>query len=198
VVEIDLGSGFACARTGSGEIWCWGRNVSGELGRGASGNTRVPQQVSGGHVFTALTAGVHSTCGLEANGSAWCWGEALAGVGGVFGESRNVPSAVIGAPPFVQLSVGRDFFCGRTAAGAVLCWGGGNNGELGTGNTGSSNTPVSVSGGLTFSDIQSGAVHSCGRSADRIWCWGGNTSGELGVGPGVSGSTVPMQVVGTP
>lgn len=197
VVEIDVGESFSCARTGSGEVWCWGRDVSGELGRGAAGNNRVPQQVSGGHVFADLTVGVHRTCGLKADGSAWCWGEALAGVGGVFGESRNVPSQVVGAPPFVQLSIGRDFACGRTAAGAAWCWGGGNNGELGTGNTGSTNVPVAVSGGLIFSDLQSGIIHSCGRSGSQIWCWGANASFQLGVGPGVTGSTVPVQVVGT-
>ncbi|HJL20400.1 MAG TPA: hypothetical protein RMH99_32330 [Sandaracinaceae bacterium LLY-WYZ-13_1] len=35
--RVTLGDGFACALTSAGEVLCWGANLRGQLGRGASG-----------------------------------------------------------------------------------------------------------------------------------------------------------------
>jgi len=43
--------------------------------------------------------------------------------------------------------------------------------------------PVAVSGGLTFSVVAAGALHTCGVvSAGAATCWGANDEGQLGNG----------------
>lgn len=34
VVDLALGAFHACARRNDGSVWCWGSNLSGQLGRG--------------------------------------------------------------------------------------------------------------------------------------------------------------------
>ena len=46
-------------------------------------------------------------------------------------------------------------------------------GQLGTGNTASSTSPVAVTGGNTFVAIAAGAYTSCGlKASGSAWCWG--------------------------
>ena len=43
-------------------------------------------------------------------------------------------------------------------------------------------TPMPVSGGLAFTRISSGSMHTCGvtRIVGRVYCWGSNAAGRLG------------------
>ena len=65
-----------CGVDTAGTAWCWGDNFWGSLGGGkvdqASGYS--PVAVTGGHMFTTLTAGGTHSCGVDTTGKAWCWG----------------------------------------------------------------------------------------------------------------------------
>ncbi len=64
---------------------------------------------------------------------------------------------------------------------APRCWGFGSFGQLGAGPTGSSTTPVAVSGLSGTTAIAAGATTSCARKSDgTATCWGSNTFGQLG------------------
>lgn len=79
--QISSGAGYhACALDPDGRAWCWGSNRDGQLGNGhaAEGRTSAPVAVSGGHQFTAISAGEAHTCALDRSGAAWCWGEGQA------------------------------------------------------------------------------------------------------------------------
>ena len=59
----------------------------------------------------------------------------------------------------------------------------GADGQLGEGRLGDENTPVFVVGGLNFTRVSVGGIHSCGVTASGDgYCWGYNGSGELGDG----------------
>lgn len=73
--------------------------------------------------------------------------------------------------------------------GKVKCWGGNSNGQLGTGNTTTSETPIVASalptGGVTSGGDFAVAIaaewhHSCGYFKTGFKCWGDQTNGKLG------------------
>jgi alpha-tubulin suppressor-like RCC1 family protein len=47
-LSVRVGQAFTCARTYSGQLWCWGQNASGQLGNGTVGLSQAtPSQVTG-------------------------------------------------------------------------------------------------------------------------------------------------------
>jgi hypothetical protein len=185
-VEISSGRFHTCGRTSAGEVYCWGFNQLGELGDGTFTDRPVPVLVSGGLTFASVSAGGFHTCGLVSSGAAYCWGGGGAGdLGNAADTNSAAPVAVAGGLTFRSLSAGLSHTCAVTPADQAYCWGSGFAGELGNdavaiGDT--RNTPVTVSGGLSFSTVSAGFNISCGVSTSQIgYCWG---NGEGGVGDG--------------
>ncbi len=97
---------------------------------------------------------------------------------------------------WVEVSAGVYHTCGITVDGTAYCWGGDGKGELGTGTTDNSPTPVPVAGDLRFATISAGDAHTCGLTVDgSAYCWGTNSWGELGTGT-TEGSPKPVAVTG--
>jgi pimeloyl-ACP methyl ester carboxylesterase len=95
------------------------------------------------------------------------------------------------------VNAGVNHTCARLSTGAVKCWGKNSYGQLGTGNTTDSKTPVSVSG-LTSGvvSIGLGKYHSCAVISDgTAKCWGRNTNGQIGNGD-TTNQTSPAAVSG--
>jgi alpha-tubulin suppressor-like RCC1 family protein len=95
------------------------------------------------------------------------------------------------APPpppaldFGNVAPGDAHTCGLTDGGAAYCWGADQGGQLGNGATTSvpALVPVPVQGGLTFTSLEVGALHSCGvTAAGAAYCWGSNQGGPRGDG----------------
>ena len=150
-----------------------------------------------------ITAGLSHTCAFTSSGAAYCWGANYSGeLGGGSRTGSSVPVAVTGGLTFRVLSAdgeeqtaGLAFTCGVTSSGAAYCWGNNDRGQLGNGdNTGPeqcaplsgacSTTPVAVAGGLSFSTVSAGLLHTCGlTSAGAAYCWGDYNGGTLGTAP---------------
>jgi hypothetical protein len=96
---LDANYSNACALKSSGQVWCWGRNNSGQVGDGTQIDRDVPTLVTGGLVFTQISVGSSMTCGI-AGGVAYCWGyNQFGGVGdGTTAQLRLVPTRVLGQP----------------------------------------------------------------------------------------------------
>jgi hypothetical protein len=150
----------------------------------------VPGAVSGDLSFAAVSANGQLTCALDGGGLPYCWG-----------LGTITPTPVPGASAYVSLATGGSLdgshMCALDAAGKGYCWGKfASFGELGNGTTTGSETPVPISGGLTFTRLAVGQGSTCGLTADAAaYCWGENFAGELGSGTLVSAS-VPSAVVG--
>jgi alpha-tubulin suppressor-like RCC1 family protein len=176
---IAVGGRHACGLTGQGAAYCWGANVSGQLGNGTTTQSAVPVAVSGNHVFTRLVAGDAQTCGLTASGEALCWGSRAAYLM-LFG---TVPAPLGGGLAFADIAVGQDFGCGITTAGATYCWGRGDQGQLGTGLPHTTGDPVPVAGGSSFRSLSARNGTTCGvTTTNTVACWGRRGHGVLGDG----------------
>ena len=97
---------------------------------------------------------------------------------------------------WAQISAGLGHTCGVTTDGDAYCWGSGGSGRLGNGDTTQQNTPVKVSGDLSFISITAGDSHSCAITTDGdAYCWGYNGYGQLGNG-NTTYQTTPVKASG--
>jgi len=147
--SLVAGNSHSCAIAAVGgnvgETYCWGGNGFGQLGDGTTTNRNIPTLVSGGLLFTRLSAGAFHTCGLTAAGVAYCWGRNSSGQLGDNSQTppRTAPVLVSGGLTFRSISAGELFTCAvqgippaasggtTTTAGDVYCWGDNEYGQIG-------------------------------------------------------------------
>ena len=175
-------NGQTCGVTTAGAGYCWGYNAEGELGIGSVTSVNAPAAVSGGLVFSSISAGFSSTCGITTAGAAYCWGDNTYGeLGNGSTTNSSVPVAVTGGLTFAAVSVGDAYACGVVTSGAVYCWGYNAEGQLGNGSTVPSPVPVALFGGLTFASVSTGYASACAVTpGGAAYCWGNGASGQLG------------------
>lgn len=93
--RLAAGAVHTCALVAGGEAWCWGQNLSGQLGDGTTQGRAEPTRVAGGITFSEIYAGGAQTCGRTASGEEYCWGLNAAGqLGDGSRVNRNVPTRV--------------------------------------------------------------------------------------------------------
>lgn len=107
-VALGAGGGHTCGLTVTNAMYCWGSNLSGQLGTstnfGTSTSTITASLVSGLSVATMGTNAAH-TCALTTTGEAWCFG---ANAYGQLGNTTNngtsvgvpTPTAILGGLTF--------------------------------------------------------------------------------------------------
>jgi uncharacterized protein YjdB/alpha-tubulin suppressor-like RCC1 family protein len=90
---------FTCGVTAAGAAFCWGSNLEGQLGTGATGSSSVPVAVTGGITFVGLNTSGSHTCGVATDGTVYCWGGNSHGqLGDGTTTGSNVPVKVLGQP----------------------------------------------------------------------------------------------------
>lgn len=194
-VEIAAGYEFTCARTTAipdgGRVWCWGRNTSGQLGRGHMNIGPSPERIPSLSGVRELAAGANSyhVCARKDDATVWCWGSNQSGtIGDGTTQNRPSPTQVPGlSSQSVRVSGAKT--CSRYL-GRVHCWGDGLYGDIGSNqppDSGASYTrpaPVHTTSGAELSRIThlaAGGQHGCATSSeDQLWCWGYNDGYQLG------------------
>jgi alpha-tubulin suppressor-like RCC1 family protein len=183
--QIAAGVDHTCAIL-SLTVYCWGSNLSNELGDGTTQDRLNPALVTGNIPLLMISSYNRTTCGLDVIGAAYCWGanpSGMRGNGGAVGGAGPNPNAVADNKQYRAISVGNQHVCALDLSGAAWCWGDNAEGQLGNGSTTDSNRPVAVSGGLTFTTITTGAAFTCALTAAGVaHCWGNNANGQLGDG----------------
>jgi alpha-tubulin suppressor-like RCC1 family protein len=195
--EMAVGGLHSCAIDLTDKAWCWGFNGYGQLGDGTTNWTLnnlvdstgapiagIPVAVQTGLNFQSIAAGAQHTCALAA-GIPWCWGDNRYWQLGTSGVTRSLTPLQVSLPAgvtgFASLSAGDYHTCGVTAAGKAYCWGDNEYGQLGTGTTANSPTPIPVAPELTFTSFSAGETLSCGVTTEQtVYCVGNNLYGQVG------------------
>jgi len=186
-VVLSAGASHTCGATRSGETYCWGLNLTGELGQlevtdRCSADfpcSRRPVRLETTLAFDTLTAGFGHTCAL-ARGRAYCWGRNDRGqlgnaradddCGGV--PCNVTPLAVESVDGFTSISAGGDHTCG-IAEGFAYCWGSNQYGQLGLATPSARNPkPLRVARAMVVR-VEARGLGTCATTMDaRSMCWG--------------------------
>lgn len=179
VPQIEPGQWFTCARTGAGEVYCWGASWTGALGLGDLGpampDVLHPGKLDGIQGAAGLTVGLTS-CAWTASGDLFCWGpngSGQAGDGTTEGPVLS-PVKVAGLPPVVSAVSRAEITCALTAEEHVYCWGVNTWGQIGV-DTGSpvEPSPVLIPSLVGVVRIAASDTHRCALdSAGAVSCWG--------------------------
>jgi alpha-tubulin suppressor-like RCC1 family protein len=205
-VAITAGAYHNCALRADGTVWCWGRNIEGQVGDGtiSYANRRVPVQVIGITDAVSIGSGLGHTCAVLADGTVRCWGD---NIGGQLGDgtttTQPVPVEVVGVTDALEVSGSDAATCAVLGDGSISCWGQNEFGALGDGTAEPRTAPVRVVGiddarSVALGGLMNGLDHSCAVLGDgTLRCWGDNTHGQLGDGTTIDRLT-PRPVVAAP
>jgi len=197
--SVSAGSRHACGVTMEGAAWCWGANLTGQLGVAPSATpSYVPVAVDGGLRFRSVSAGYDYTCGVTTTDEAYCWGVnqyGQLGDGSTTTASRPVRVGTLMASSIVT---GMSHTCALATDGRVFCWGRNAYGELGDGTRTPRRTPAPVAGGTRFVSVSVAMPRTCALGTDgQGYCWGANPFGAHGDGT-TEARLVPTKVAGWP
>ena len=221
IIQISMGNQHSCALTSGGQVKCWGKTNSGQLGHGSAsaGKKNYPVSVvaedgSGAPLenIVQISLGQQHSCALDELGQVLCWGDGRNGrLGTGNNQNRGVPTYVVAEEDvttplsgIAQISAGESHTCALTIEGEVKCWGKAASGRLGhNSSSDDKNYPVSVvaDNGLTtpLSDIvqvSAGHEHTCTLTSDgEVKCWGKALSGRLGHNSSSGDKNYPISVV---
>ncbi|MDR3371220.1 hypothetical protein [Rhodoferax sp.] len=204
VVLTNLVGGgyFACGigaanspdQTTVGQVYCWGNNLRGYLGRGnlADGNVVLP--ITSIYKYATMAAGANFACAARVGtGEVDCWGEnawgqlAAHSLGAFDMSSTPIPRNLTVDPRQGALMAADSNACGLKTDGTAYCWGDNfygqwASGTAGTGNAGQNYRDPGLVPGFTFKSIWPGQT-MCGIASDNLtYCWGEATDGSLGNG----------------
>jgi alpha-tubulin suppressor-like RCC1 family protein len=204
------------SRTPAGAA-CWGRNGEGALGIGSVPPLGVafatfPQSITSERIVEVSANRAH-VCGVavtakQSSKGVYCWGWdawGQAGQGVDPYEAYSYPFPVVNGASLSHPTAGGHFSCALKGTEA-WCWGENDTGQLGAPSTDTcgdgtitgpcSRTPLAVTGGHSFVQIEAGYKHACGvTKKGEAYCWGLNAYGQLGNGTAVN-SAVPQLVGG--
>ncbi len=171
-------------RTG-GTLWCWGRNLEGQVGNGTTQAQSSPVQI-GTASYLALDVGQGHACAVATSGALYCWGLNTSGqLGQGNTQSPVTTPKQVGLDldwesPFLGLA---PHTCATKTSGALYCWGAGYYGQLGLGNYTQVTTPQKVTSATPFAMASLGTEHTCAvDDQGHLLCWGASHGAQLGGG----------------
>ncbi len=165
-----------------GDVWSWGLNASGQLGRPAAGLQAPPGSVPDLPAITSIAAGAGHVLALDEEGRVWSWG---ANAAGQLGQGKLQPQAkparVRIPAPITQVSAGATHSMAIDQSGRLWAWGSNHHGQLGISDGSYRTQPAMLE--LPFAAREVGAGMHFSVATDRsgaVYAWGWNGLAQLG------------------
>lgn len=196
--RISAGGEHTCAIAMDSRVYCWGDNLSGQLGDPAIRQALTPAPILSGSLFFDIAAGDFHSCALRTDGAAVCWGANDDGQLGIATLGTGSPTPVLAQTNlrFASLAAGKARTCARQSDGTGYCWGAhwiGRNSEL-VEVTRGQGLPTRVTSSPALRSVSVGGQTTCGVGVDAVaYCWEANPTGARGDGT-TSGSLTPVAV----
>ncbi len=124
LTKLKPGSGFTCALSDSGRVYCWGEGNNGALGTGTHDDSLVPIPVYGLDDAIDLDVGGLHACAVRKGGSVVCWGfNADAALGDGTQNNKLRPTEVLDVKDATHVATGLGASCAIRKNKTVTCWG---------------------------------------------------------------------------
>lgn len=164
---------------------------------GPSGTLTVVADADGGARATRLVPGLYSVHVVDTDADARFDGPPVLVEVRPDAADTVVVAGRFDPGRFSRVAVGNAVICALNDNGNPYCWGLGEAGELGTGSTGRTATPIRARAPEPLVDLAAGSLHMCGVGESGVgYCWGLNAGGRLGAG--LSSTEAPFLALPTP
>ena len=196
--QLSAGDDYTCGVGDDGVGRCWGWDLAGAAGRGATLSSRAPAPATGGTTIRSVALGAAHTC-ATVDDVLRCWGgNALRQLGTGGSAPASTPADVFPTANFV--AAGASHTCFITVDNQALrCVGANHSGQSAQPTT----TPIVALPptdpllGMVAS-VTAGAEHTCvSQSETGVLCWGRGDLGQLGVGVRDMPTPAPELIVGS-
>jgi alpha-tubulin suppressor-like RCC1 family protein len=204
--HFGVGESHTCGTipngSGTENLYCWGNNQQGQLGRAiasATDNEPAPYLVDSTRTWSALSVGYAHNCGIS-GGQLYCWG--YNPYGQVGNGTTTTPSPFSNTPvtlpagetSWIAVACGGVQTCAITNTNTTYCWGRQNLGQNGVGVTSTTprTGPTILVGGINgkvskadpqgFTAVAADNNHACALVGTTGYCWGLGTVGSIGDG----------------
>jgi uncharacterized repeat protein (TIGR02543 family) len=218
ITKISAGYWHNGVITNFGNVYTWGYNSHGRLGRQTSylhPFYSIPKNVTSqfnlgyGETITDLSLGGWHSMALSSYGTVYTWGNNSYGMLGnnlnkvydnYVPESINPYLGLADGEYIKEISTGYNHSAALTNLGRLLIWGNSNHGQIGDGLLGSRSMPVDITQYFDFAEDEKIIKTSLGvysssivTSKGRVFTWGYNEYGQIGDGTDAK-KTTPYDV----
>lgn len=178
-IQLAKGRDHVCALNAANELWCWGKNYSGQLGVPDVEQLTTPRLIRSAR---SVAANIDQTCAVALEGTLWCWGA---------DPNSSIPSSPVALQigsdaDWITVSLDFGHICATKSDGAMWC--GGRVHDLSAaGSPYLKLEPLSElrrnDASLAWRQVVFGTNHSCALDVSGgLYCWGRNDVGQVGDG----------------